>query len=182
MRLGGFTLIEIIVVVSIISLLAAVVGTNYSNVRTESRIKAEQATLEQMKLAFTLYAELYGHYPAGVTLGGYPMPNNDNCSSCFLRPPANLLEATIQWGAAASAMIGAGLINDSIFTDSWGMPYAYDNNSYGAHNVDLFSFVCSTGPDRVWGVSDSAATIAVFDRTTGTHEPLGDDICVFLPN
>lgn len=59
----GFTLVELLVVVSIISILAGVLYVNFRDVRETSRDKVRKNTLIQMQLAIELYKSQYGEYP-----------------------------------------------------------------------------------------------------------------------
>lgn len=67
----GFTLIEIIVVVSIISLLAAGSYVGYNEVKAQARDKARAAALQQLQLALENYKAEYGRYPERCS-GGPP--------------------------------------------------------------------------------------------------------------
>lgn len=60
---SGFTLIEIMVVITIIAILTGLVMTAVFNARTESRDISRKTDLEQVKLALKLYKEAYGEYP-----------------------------------------------------------------------------------------------------------------------
>lgn len=61
----GFTLIEIIVVISIVGLLATAGVASYSEVREQSRDKYRAATLKQLQLALQVYKAEHGRYPEG---------------------------------------------------------------------------------------------------------------------
>jgi len=60
----GFTLIELIVVVAIIGLLAAVVGPRVMSRLGESKAKVTQLQIEQLGNALALYRFDIGQYPA----------------------------------------------------------------------------------------------------------------------
>ena len=71
---SGFTLIEILTVVSIIAVLSSVALTAVFNARIESRDKLRINTIEQLKLGFRLHKDIPGgasitFYNAGVELG-----------------------------------------------------------------------------------------------------------------
>lgn len=71
-REKGFTLVEILVVISIIGLLVAVVTTSMTAARSNSRDKIRLVDIEQLRLSFKLYDQYFGEYPlydAGVALG-----------------------------------------------------------------------------------------------------------------
>lgn len=68
----GFTLVEIIVVVAIISLLSSVVIFSVSDARKQSRDKLRLADIEQLELNFKLYREAHNGLPSydnGIELG-----------------------------------------------------------------------------------------------------------------
>lgn len=58
----GFTLIEILVVVSIISILASVTIATMRNVREKANDSRRKHDLQQIKLALELYNEKHGNY------------------------------------------------------------------------------------------------------------------------
>lgn len=61
--LAGFTLIEILVVISVVALLAGFVASAVFSGRTEARDMSRQTDLQQLKLGLKLYKEAYGEYP-----------------------------------------------------------------------------------------------------------------------
>lgn len=66
----GFTLVEIIVVVSVLSILSAVIYANFNDSRTQSRDAQRQADLRALQNAIELYRQEYGRYPAGCNGAG----------------------------------------------------------------------------------------------------------------
>lgn len=66
----GFTLIELIVVATIISLLAAVGAVSYSVFSKNARDSRRVADLEQIRAAVELYRSNNNVYPASITFGG----------------------------------------------------------------------------------------------------------------
>jgi prepilin-type N-terminal cleavage/methylation domain-containing protein len=61
----GFTLIEIMVVVSIVAILAAVIGVNALQSGQQSRDAKRQADIRTLQSAVELYKNKYGRYPEG---------------------------------------------------------------------------------------------------------------------
>lgn len=64
---GGFTLIEILVAVSIIAVLSLSAFIVFGNLSKRSRDTRRQSDLEQLRQALEMYRSFYGFYPA---LGG----------------------------------------------------------------------------------------------------------------
>lgn len=60
---AGFTVAEMLVVISIIGILAMVVLVNYGNVQSHARDQARISDLEQIRLALSLYKQDLGAYP-----------------------------------------------------------------------------------------------------------------------
>jgi len=60
----AFTLIELMVVVAIIGILAAVLFASFDEGRKQSRDKVRMAELKELQLAVELYKAQYGFYPA----------------------------------------------------------------------------------------------------------------------
>lgn len=70
MKTRGFTLVEIIVVVSIISILAGVSFINYSEATKRARDDDRKADIVTLKTAIELYKTRNGRYPAGCRAAG----------------------------------------------------------------------------------------------------------------
>ena len=74
----GFTLLELIVAVSIIAILATVVITNFGPAREQARDAQRQTDLRTIEAALALYKNKYGRYPEAcngptvITLYGAP--------------------------------------------------------------------------------------------------------------
>ncbi len=62
---SGFTLIELMVVISIIAILSSVLYANFGAGRTQSRDAERKADLRNLQNAIDLYKNKYGRYPAG---------------------------------------------------------------------------------------------------------------------
>lgn len=68
---GGFTLVELLVVISIISLLASTVFASLNSARAKARDAQRVQALNEMRKAIELYFDNNGNYPPASYLGLY---------------------------------------------------------------------------------------------------------------
>jgi prepilin-type N-terminal cleavage/methylation domain-containing protein len=165
----GFTLVEIMVVITIVGIILAVATVSFSAARENSNIKAETAQVNQFKLNLQLYRELNKTFPPGAS-GVY----TDSCSKCQLTgdvTTAEMNQAIALWKSVADALTPK-FTPVAKYTDKWGMPYAYDNN-YNVSGSTNYTFLCSMGPDKILSTGSQ-------DLDVGTFDVKGDDICMFL--
>ena len=103
-RRRGFTLVEILVVITIIGLIMALVGPRVLNYLGESKAKAAKIQIESFSSALDLYY---------LDLGRYP--NSNEGLAALVQRPATMRPA------------GTGLICEGgvVPTDPWGNPYVY---------------------------------------------------------
>ena len=96
-RQGGFTLIEIMVVVIIIGILISLVGTNIFPALEETEVTATEFQLKQIENALSMYRMKNARYPT-----------TDEGLDALVNPPG-----------------GGTPFIDSIPKDSWGNEYSY---------------------------------------------------------
>ncbi len=120
----GFTLIEIMVVITILGLLAGVIGVAVVNQLEDSRVQTAQIQLKQIADAVDLYQVKYGKYPATAE-GGLEL----------LKTPPN----------------NGKPVMDRIPKDPWDSEYVYI--CPGMHNQAKYD-IESYGPDGVDGGGD----------------------------
>ncbi len=65
----SFSLVEILVVVTIISMLASIAAVSYSRFVKQSKDARRKSDIEQIRAAIELYRNFNGSYPAVVTFG-----------------------------------------------------------------------------------------------------------------
>ena len=78
---GGFTIIELLVVIVIIGILATFLLVNFNNARIRTRDTQRKSALRQIKTGLALYYSVWGEYPAdregqivGCGEGSEPQP------------------------------------------------------------------------------------------------------------
>ena len=66
MRNRGFTMIELLIVISIIAILAAAIIPNFIGFDTEARVAATKSNLDTLRTRVTLFRAKEGVYPASL--------------------------------------------------------------------------------------------------------------------
>lgn len=66
MRRRGFTMIELLIVISIIAILAAAIIPNFIGFDTEARVSATKSNLDTLRTRITLYRAKEGMYPSSL--------------------------------------------------------------------------------------------------------------------
>ena len=128
----GFSLVEVLVVITIIALVMGLVGPRVLNYLTESKIKGAKIQIESLASAIDLYFLDTGQYPGG----------SDGLRA-LLERPGN----TMGWN-------GPYLKGHALPNDPWGRPYIY--RSPGQHGAyDIISY----GADGQEGGTGVAADI-----------------------
>jgi general secretion pathway protein G len=134
---AGFTLVEILVVITIIGLIMALVGPRVLNYLSDSKVKAAKIQIESFKSALDLFYLDTGRYPS--TSEG--------------------LALLIQSNSAVSSWNGPYLKGETVPTDPWGHPYMY--RAPGEHGpYDIISL----GSDGQQGGNGNAADINSWSR------------------
>jgi general secretion pathway protein G len=128
----GFTLIEILVVITIIGLIMGLVGPRVLNYLSESKVKAATIQIQSFASSLDLFY---------LDLGRYPTTSEG-------------LVALVQRPGGASGWNGPYLKNNSVPNDPWGHPYKYrapgERNPYE---------IVSLGSDGQEGGTGTAADI-----------------------
>jgi general secretion pathway protein G len=133
----GFTLVEILVVITIIGLIMGLVGPRVLNYLGESKAKAAKIQIESFSSALDLYFLDNGRYP--TTSEG--------------------LAALVQRSGNSRTWNGPYLKGSVVPTDPWGQPYLYRSpGEHGAYDV------ISYGSDGQEGGTGTAADVTSWLR------------------
>lgn len=133
----GFTLVEILVVITIIGLIMGLVGPRVLNYLTESKAKAAKIQIESFSSALDLYFLDNGRYPSS----------------------SEGLVALVQRPGSVMSWNGPYLKGAIVPNDPWGNAYLY--RAPGQHGTfDIMSY----GADGQEGGTGAAADIASWTR------------------
>jgi general secretion pathway protein G len=131
----GFTLVEMLVVITIIGLIMALVGPRVLNYLGESKVKAARIQIESFSAALDLFYLDNGRYPSS----------------------SEGLPALVQRPANSASWNGPYLKTGSVPTDPWGRPYLY--RSPGNHApYEIASYGPSGEPNGAGGAAEIKST------------------------
>jgi general secretion pathway protein G len=136
-RERGFTLIEMLVVITIIGMIMALVGPRVLNYLSDSKVKAAKIQIESFTSALDLFYLDTGRYPS--TSEG--------------------LAALVETTTAIPAWNGPYLKGGKVPADPWGHSYTYRApGEHGSYDI------VSLGSDGQQGGSGNAAEITSWNR------------------
>ena len=119
---AGFTLVEMLVVITIIGLIMGLVGPRVLNYLAESKVKTAKIQIESLSAAIDLYYLDNGHYPSG----------------------GDGLDALVRRPAGDDGWNGPYLKTQKTPLDPWGHPYVY--KVPGSHNPYEIASYGPSGP------------------------------------
>jgi general secretion pathway protein G len=133
----GFTLVEMLVVITIIAMIMALVGPRVLNYLTDAKIKTARIQIESLENALDLYYLDANHYPT----------TSEGLRALMERP-----SGVVAWS-------GPYLKGNLVPNDPWGKPYVY--RSPGEHGAyDIISY----GADGQEGGTGAAADITSWTK------------------
>jgi general secretion pathway protein G len=135
---AGFTLIEVLVVITIISLLMALVGPRVLNYLSDSRVKAAKIQIESLSSALDLFYMDTGRYPSA----------------------SEGLNALAQRPSGIETWNGPYLKGERVPLDPWGHAYQYRMAVEHNPSYEIISF----GSDGAEGGTGNAADISNIQR------------------
>ena len=139
----GFTLVEMLVVITIIGLIMGLIGPRVLNYLSESKVKAAKIQLQSFSSALDLFYLDAGRFPS----------------------TAEGLAALVQRTPGVSAWNGPYLKGGNVPTDPWNNPYLY--RAPGEHGpYDIISY----GSDGQEGGSGVAADLSLENLTSAKNE------------
>lgn len=130
-REGGFTLLEILVVIAILGLLVGLVAPAALRQLGSARVSVARQSIERLGAVLDLYKLDVGVYP-GTDPG---------------------LAALVQRPAGVAAWNGPYLKGDGVPNDPWNRPYIYRSPST---RQGLDYDLCSRGPNGAQGTAEEA--------------------------
>jgi general secretion pathway protein G len=131
-RQRAFTLIELLLVLVILGILAAIVVPKFAGRTEQARIRAAETQIDTFKTALGMFEVDNGYYPKGK----------------------NGLLDLVQQPRDAQSWHGPYLEKTTIPVDPWNHPYIYEYP--GKHNPTSFD-LSSMGPDGRVGTDDDIA-------------------------
>ena len=131
-RDGGFTLLEMLVVLAIMGLLAAIIAPQVLKYLGSSRTQTAKVQIQNIDAALQLYRLDVGRFPT----------QEEGLAAVMAAP------------STAAGWNGPYLQKSTALTDPWGQPYQYRNP--GKHGeVDIYSL----GSDKAEGGSGEASDV-----------------------
>lgn len=138
-RQGGFSLIEIMVVVIIIGLLASIVAPMVSDRADEARVQKVKADFKAIQTALKLYK-----------LDNFVYPSSEQGLEALVTKPS---QAPIPKNWKNGGYI------ETLQQDPWGRTYLYMSPGEG-HEYDIYTL----GADGVTGGTDQATDISIWQQ------------------
>ena len=155
MKNKGFTLLELLVVISLLAILATIIINSFTNTLKKGRDSRRKQDLEEISKALELYNDDNSSYPASLSWGN-PMSDPDTPAKFYMRKipqdPSNSGGLTYYYQTGTTAAIG-----------SWYKLYSCLENDQDASYSTYVGTICSSETDNCqtchFGISSPNTTL-----------------------
>lgn len=132
----GFTIVELLIVIVVIGILAAITIVAYNGIQARAKTSSTNTAMAQLKRSMLAYKALNNELP--------PLGDSWNFDT---NPPSCPSFVNV-----VSAMTSAGFTGNAT-KDAWGTCYGYDDNDCNSGSNSTSNLV-SAGPDKLTGTGD----------------------------